>query len=74
MGQEQREVRKALRSLGAALKARRESLSLTQEEVADRLGIVPRHYQKIESGTVNVTVKTLVRLSVALGTSPRKLL
>lgn len=53
-------------ALGAALKRRRRALGLTQEDVADHLGIVPRHYQKIESGKANITLRTLVRLSDAL--------
>jgi transcriptional regulator with XRE-family HTH domain len=52
--------------LGANLKKRRVSLELTQEDVAERGGIAVRHYQKLEAGEVNVTLRTLVRLSAAL--------
>ena len=43
----------------------REKLHWTQEQAADAIGIVPRHYQKIEAGDVNVTVATLVRVAKA---------
>jgi len=65
---------KATRALSAALKRRRRELGLTQEDVADTLGIVARQYQKIESGDTNVTLRTLVRLAVALQTDLRDLL
>jgi len=31
------------------------------------MGLVTRHLQKLEAGEVNVTLRTLVRISVALG-------
>ena len=34
----------------------------SQERAAEALGIVPRHYQKIEAGELNVTLRTLDRL------------
>ncbi len=40
---------------------------LTQEELAGKAGVATRHLQKIESGQVNVTLRTLVRLAAALG-------
>lgn len=56
-----------------ALKRRRKELGLSQEDVAEELGIVVRQYQKIESGSSNVTLRTLVRLAAALRTSVRDL-
>lgn len=52
--------------LGANLKRRRAHLKLTQEEAADRCGVAVRHYQKLEAGQVNLTLRTLVRVSVAM--------
>jgi len=34
----------------------------TQEQAAEAAGVHPRHYQKLEEGSVNVTVGTLERL------------
>jgi transcriptional regulator with XRE-family HTH domain len=59
--------------VGAALKRRRLELGLTQEDAADALGMVTRHYQKIESGKTNVTLRTLTRLALALRVEVRDL-
>jgi transcriptional regulator with XRE-family HTH domain len=56
------------------MKRRRNELTLTQEDVADRLGIVVRQYQKIEAGQVNVTLRTLCRIAMVLDVSVEKLL
>lgn len=64
----------ARKRLSAALKRRRKALSLSQEDVADLLGMVTRQYQKIEAGEVNVTLRTLARLATVLRTEPRDLI
>jgi transcriptional regulator with XRE-family HTH domain len=66
-------LKRACKALSSALKRRRRELGLTQEGVAERLGIVVRQYQKIEAGEVNVTLRTLARLSSALGLEIREL-
>ena len=66
--------KRSLKALAAAMKGRRKGLGLTQEDVADRLGLVTRQYQKLESGQVNVTLRTLCRIAAALETSVSALL
>lgn len=66
-------------NLGEALKAnlrnRRIALNLSQERVADRIGIQLRHYQGIEGGERrNVTLETLKALANALQLEPWQLL
>jgi transcriptional regulator with XRE-family HTH domain len=39
---------------------------MTQEDVAFAMDIAVRHYQKLEAGTLNVTLRTLVKASNAL--------
>lgn len=39
---------------------------MTQEGLAERVGINPRTIQKIEAGRLNILVTTLARLQVAL--------
>jgi ribosome-binding protein aMBF1 (putative translation factor) len=56
------------------VRARREAESLTLKQVALRVKRHPRHWQKGEAGTVNLTLLTLVRVGVALGVDPVKLL
>lgn len=53
-------------ALAHRLKARRIDLGLTQEELADRAGLNPRHVQKLEAGELNVTIGTLASLALAL--------
>lgn len=48
------------------VKGLRAAAGLTQEQLAHRSGIAPRHLQKIESGGVNVTIDTLVKVANAL--------
>jgi transcriptional regulator with XRE-family HTH domain len=52
----------------------REGQSLTQEQAAARGKVNRRHWQKVEEGTVNLTLRTLARLGVALGVDPVGLL
>ncbi len=61
------------RDLGLHLRALREDLGLTLEQLAERAAVAPKHAQKIEAGRINVTLVTLVRLADGLGTSVRNL-
>jgi transcriptional regulator with XRE-family HTH domain len=56
------------------LKRRRSQLRLRQEDVAVRLGMPVRSYQKVELGTVPVPPDRLVALAEAIETSPTWLL
>ena len=51
----------------------RESAGLTLEQAAERSGMYWRHWQKVEAGEVNATLKTLVRLGLALDVDPGEL-
>jgi len=60
-------VQRAKKAVAKNIRRRRGDLAISQEEAAHRIGIATRHYQKLEAGTVNVTLKTLVNVSAALG-------
>jgi len=45
----------------------------TQEKAAEAAGVHPRHYQKLEEGSVNVTIGTLERLCRGFGIDARRL-
>lgn len=62
------------RSLPRAIRARRISLGLTQEELSNDIGVTPRHYQKIEAGRSNPTLRTLCAIADALKISVSELL
>ena len=61
------------RRLAEAIIRERARLRWSQERVAEEAGLNPRHLQKIEAGTVNVTLHTLARLSAALGVDAKRL-
>ncbi|MFH0899245.1 MAG: helix-turn-helix transcriptional regulator [Pseudomonadota bacterium] len=56
-----------LRELGIRIRVAREAAKLTQEEAASRAGIDYKRWQRLEAGTVNATVRTLVRVAGAVG-------
>lgn len=57
----------ALRALGAAVRAKRISVGMSQEALADAAGVDRSHMGKIERGERNVTLLNLVRIAAALG-------
>lgn len=53
--------------LAASVKRERARLGWTQEEAAETAKLNIRHYQKVEDGTVNVTLRTIELLAQAFG-------
>ena len=53
--------------LAASVKRERARLDWTQEQAAESAGLNIRHYQKVEEGTVNVTLRTVELLADAFG-------
>jgi len=62
------------RTLVRTIRERRTLLGMTQEEIAHSIGVTARHYQKIEAGRVNVTLRTLCGIADALKIAPGELL
>jgi transcriptional regulator with XRE-family HTH domain len=62
------------RQLAASVRRIRQEKKLTLEDVAHRAQMHWRHWQKVEAGEVNATLRTLARLSTALGVEPANLL
>lgn len=60
--------------LAIALRRERARRKWTQERAAELSGLNPRHYQKIEEGSVNVTLKTLGQISRAFEIDAHRLL
>ncbi len=63
-----------VRNVGLRIAELRREMSLTQEELAQRLGIGVKYIQKIERGVVNLTLHTLVRWANWLAVEPVDLL
>lgn len=61
-------------AFGAAVRARRKELGLSQEALADLAEIDRSHMGKVERGERNVTLLNVVRISRALHTMPSDLL
>ena len=47
----------------------RKQAGLTQQQVAERAGMQPSNYQRIEYGGQNLTIETLVKIAQAIGVS-----
>jgi len=62
------------RFIGSHVRRLREFWAISQQDLADSIQTTTRYVQHIESGTVNVTVETLVRLAKRLSVEPAELL
>ena len=58
-----------LKAFGQALRARREALNLSQEELAFRSEVHRTYISELERGIKNPSMTTLEKLAVALGTT-----
>jgi predicted transcriptional regulator len=58
---------KRLVLLGESVRARRKTLAMSQEALADYAGIDRSHMGKIERGERNVTFLNIVRIAEAMG-------
>jgi len=61
-------------SLGIAIRNRRRSLSLSQEELGNRAGLHRTYVGSIERGERNITLFNMFRLARALETTPVNLI
>lgn len=60
------EIQKVIDNISENIKKIRKSKKFTQEDLAIASGLALRHIQKIESSEVNITLKTLVKISNSL--------
>lgn len=71
-------VREALpelvESVGRRIKALRQARGLTQDAVAEALGIAVKNVQRLEAGRQNLTLKTLAHVADVLDVEPHELL
>jgi transcriptional regulator with XRE-family HTH domain len=66
--------REVLKKFGLNLKIERTKKGITQEELAEMIDVHEKYISKIETGKQNVTIKTLNKLSSALGVDMHKFL
>ena len=60
------EVRKNLVKIGEVLKLRRKELKISQEKLANTIGIDRKHLSAMENGRQNMTISTLCKVAEAL--------
>lgn len=63
-----------LRCFGANVRARRHTLGLSQERLAERAGLDRTYVSGVERGRRNIALVNVRRLAGALGTTPAELL
>jgi transcriptional regulator with XRE-family HTH domain len=66
--------RAQLEAFGANVRRERIRLALTQEKLAEKVGLHPRTVQKIEAGETNILLTTVLRFQKALGCNWESLL
>lgn len=62
------------KAIGKRIKIARIRTNLTQESVADRIGVTPQHVSNIETGNSSVSLTTLVAIANLLNVSVDELL
>jgi transcriptional regulator with XRE-family HTH domain len=65
---------RVLRLIGRRVAELRIAHELTQEQLAERAEVSARYIQRVEAGTENLTVRTLIKMSNALRISFAELL
>jgi transcriptional regulator with XRE-family HTH domain len=66
--------KKRLKEIGTHLKAIRENLGLSQDQVAANCDVTKGNISMIENGNKDYTITTLLELAKGLGKHPKKLL
>lgn len=57
------------KEMGLRIKTRRKKLLLTQEVVAEHLGVSVKHFSEVERGIAGLSIENLINLSNILGLS-----
>lgn len=60
--------------MGRRIKIRRKELGMTQEKLAENLGVSPNHLSGVETGTQNPSIGFFADICNALGVTPDYLL
>lgn len=61
----QQAIERERKRLGTRLREIRTELELSQEGAAELIGIHAKHLQRVELGTANVTISTLIAIAIA---------
>ncbi len=61
------QVRELARQIGEEIRAAREAAGLSQQALAESVGMSRTNFARIEYGRTNVTIETLLRIGSGLG-------
>lgn len=74
LGVDEKQFAALIQALGSAVKSLRKSHDLTQEDMAYGSGLSVRHYQQLEAGGGNPTLKTIFSVASMFKLSASELL
>ena len=57
------------KEMGLRIKNRRKKLSMTQEEIAEKLNISVKHFSEVERGIAGLSIENLIKISEILNLS-----
>lgn len=64
---------KVLKKFGAVIKAKRDALGISQEELADRAGLHRTYLGGVEQGRRNLSLLNILKVAKALEVKPKEL-
>lgn len=67
-------VEQALKKIGKNIKAIRKSKNLSQEKLAELVGVSRNYIGMIERAEINTPTKTLIEIAIALNVHPKEFL
>ena len=67
-------VEEQLKQIGERLRGLREVLDIPLEEIAETIGLSVDKYKKIESGEVDITISSLMKIANKYGISAEELM
>ena len=65
---------KYIQILGQVIREKREKLGYSQESFAAEVGLHRTYIGQVERGEKNITIKNMLKISLALGEEPHKIL
>lgn len=66
-------MRRVMLRFGLRVIEARQAVGLTQEQLAELVGLSRRQMNRVEAGTANITLETLAEISLALQLDPQQL-
>lgn len=61
---------KTIADVGLRIAERRAEHGWTQEALAERVGVTAKYVQRVEAGSANLSIRSVVRFANALGVRP----